>query len=185
MEAGDLTELLHAWGDGDEKALQQLTARVYQELKRIARRQMAGESVGHTLQASALVNEAYIRLVDWKNVDWKNRCHFFAVAAQMMRRVLVDHARTAAAAKRGGAAQQVTLHTALLGDQHKVIDLSALDEALERLAQLDPRKAQVVELRVFGGLEVEEVAKVIDVAEITVRRDWKFALAWLRRELES
>jgi RNA polymerase sigma factor (TIGR02999 family) len=182
---GDLTRLLHAWSDGDAHALEELTPRVYAELKRIARGRMAGERMGHTLQASALVNEAYIRLVDWKNVDWKNRCQFFAVAAQIMRRVLVDHARAAGSQKRGGDARQVTLDTAVLGVQRKTIDLAALDEALERLAQFDPRKAQVVELRVFGGLEVEEVAKVIGIAEITARRDWKLALAWLRRELES
>src|ERR1051326_1838436 len=162
---GDLTQLLHAWSVGDAHALDELTPRVYSELKRIARRQMAGERIGYTLQASALINEAYIRLVDWKNVDWKNRCHFFAMGAQMMRRVLVDHARAAASEKRGGDARHVTLNTAVLGAQRKTIDLAALDEALQRLAEFDPRKAQVVELRVFGGLEVEEVAQTINVAE--------------------
>src|SRR5262249_25614888 len=147
---GDLTSLLHAWSGGDAHALEELTPRVYTELKRIARRQMAGERMGHTLQASALINEAYIRLVDWKNVDWKNRCHFFAVGAQMMRRVLVDHARAAASEKRGGDARRVTLDTAVLGVPRNTIDLAALDEALQRLAEFDPRKAQVVELRVFG-----------------------------------
>src|SRR5215467_1233827 len=127
--AGDLTQLLHAWSGGDARALEELTPRVYSELKRIARRQMAGERMGHTLQASALINEAYIRLVDWKNVDWKNRCHFFAVGAQMMRRVLVDHARAAGSNKRGGDARRVTLNTAVLGAQRKAIDLAALDEA--------------------------------------------------------
>jgi RNA polymerase sigma factor (TIGR02999 family) len=182
---GDLTQLLQAWSKGDQQALHDLTPRVYAELRRIARRYMAGERKGHTLQASALINEAFVRLVDWENVQWKNRCHFFAVGAQMMRRVLVDHARARDSDKRGGFANQVTLNTAVLGVQRKTINLAALDEALERLAQFDRRKAQVVELRVFGGLEVLEVAEIIGVAEITVRRDWKLALAWLRRELES
>src|SRR5262245_14875358 len=139
---GDLTRLLHAWRGGDEHALEEFTPLVYAELKRIARRFMAGERMGHTLQASALINEAYLRRIDSKNVDWQNRCHFFAIGAQMMRRVLVDHARAAASDKRGGAARQVTLNTAVLGVQRKTIDLAAIDEALNRLAQFDPRKAQ-------------------------------------------
>ena len=146
---------------------------------------MAGERAEHTLQASALINEAFIRLVDWKNVHWKNRCHFFGVGAQMMRRVLVDHARARDAEKRGGLANQVTLNTAVLGEQGKEIDLVALDEALQRLAEFDSRKSQVVEFRVFGGLSVEETAEAMNIANITVRRDWKLALAWLRRELAS
>jgi RNA polymerase sigma factor (TIGR02999 family) len=182
---GDLTRLLHAWSNGDAHALKELTPRVYAELKGIARRRMASERIGHTQQPSALVNEAYIRLVDGKNVDWKDRGHFFAVAAQIMRRVLVDHARTVGSDKRGGDARRVTLTTTVLGVQRKTIDFVAMDEALERLAQFDSRKVQVVELRVFGCLEVEEAAKIIGVSEVTARRDWKLALAWLRRELES
>ncbi len=181
----DVTRLLHDWSGGDPKALEALTPLVLAELKRIARRHMAGERMGHTLQPTALINEAYVRLVDWKNIEWKNRCHFFGVAAQMMRRILVDHARASAARKRGGALRQVTLNTAVLGVQDNAVDLAALDEALERLAQFDARKAQVVELRVFGGLEVEEIVKILDISEVTVRRDWKLALAWLRRELKS
>src|SRR5215510_10087474 len=172
-----LTELLQAWGDGDERALQALAPLVYAELHRIARRHMAGERAEHTLQASALINEAFIRLVDWKNVHWKNRCHFFGVGAQMMRRVLVDHARARDAEKRGGLANQVTLNTAVLGEQCKEIDLVALAEALQRLAEFESSKSQVVELRVFGGLSVEETAEVMNIANVTVRRDWKLALA--------
>jgi RNA polymerase sigma factor (TIGR02999 family) len=145
---------------------------------------MSGERADHTLQATAILNEAFIRLVGWRNVRWKNRSHFFAVGAQMMRRVLVDHSRAQGSEKRGGSANQVTLDTSVLGARRKNMDLIALDDAIERLAKFDARKSQVVELRVFGGLEVEEVAAVLNVAEITVRRDWKFALAWLRHELE-
>jgi RNA polymerase sigma-70 factor (ECF subfamily) len=181
---GDVTQLLQGWSDGDERALEELTRRVYAELHRIARRYMAGERAGHTLQATGLINEAFIRLVDWKNVRWNNRCHFFAVGAQMMRRVLVDHSRALGSDKRGGSAKRVTLDTSVLGERRKSMDLVALDEAIERLAQFDRRKSRVVELRVFGGLSVEEVAEAMNVAEITVRRDWKLALAWLRHELE-
>jgi RNA polymerase sigma factor (TIGR02999 family) len=182
---GDLTQLLHAWTGGDERALEALTRRVYTELHRIARRYMVGERAGHMLQASALINEAFIRLVDWKNVQWKNRCHFFAVGALMMRRVLVDYSRALGSEKRGRSAERVTLDTAILGERRKSMDLVALDEALERLSEFEPRKSRVVELRIFGGLSVEEVAAAMNVAEITVRRDWKLALAWLRRELET
>jgi RNA polymerase sigma-70 factor (ECF subfamily) len=146
---------------------------------------MTGERPGHMLQPTALINEAFLRLLDWKNVQWRNRCHFLAVSAGMMRRVLVDHARATASDKRGGAADQVTLDTSVLGPRHQSMDLVALNEALEELARFDPRKSRVVELRVFGGLSVEEVAEAMNVAEITVRRDWKLGLAWLRRELES
>jgi RNA polymerase sigma-70 factor (ECF subfamily) len=181
----DVTKLLQAWSDGDEQALQELSRRVYAELHRIARRYMAGERAGHMLQATALINEAFVRLLDWKNVQWRNRCHFFAVSAGMMRRVLVDHARATGSNKRGGAADRVTLDTSMLGQRHQGMDLVALNEALERLEQFDSRKSQVVELRVFGGLSVEEVAESMNMTEITVRRDWKLGLAWLRRELES
>jgi RNA polymerase sigma factor (TIGR02999 family) len=181
----DLTKLLQAWSEGDEEALRELSRQVYAELHRIARRYMTGERPGHMLQPTALINEAFLRLLDWKNVQWRNRCHFLAVSAGMMRRVLVDHARATASDKRGGAADQVTLDTSVLGPRHQSMDLVALNEALEELARFDPRKSRVVELRVFGGLSVEEVAEAMNVAEITVRRDWKLGLAWLRRELES
>ncbi len=180
----DLTVLLEAWSKGDERALAELTPRVYAELHRIARLHMVGERKGHTLQASALISEAYIRLMDWKNVQWKNRCHFFAMGANMMRRVLVDHARARDSEKRLGQATQVTLDTAVLGKQRQDTGLVALDDALKRLAEFDPRKSQIVELRVFGGLSVEETAEAMNIANNTVRRDWKLALAWLRRELE-
>ena len=181
----DLTRLLQAWSDGDEQALLELSNRVYAELHRIARRYMAAERAGHMLQATALINEAFIRLLDWRNVQWRNRCHFFAVSAGMMRRVLVDHARVVGSNKRGGAMHQVTLNTSVLGARYQYLDLVALNEALDQLEQFDSRKSRVVELRVFGGLSVEEVAEAMNMKEITVRRDWKFALAWLRRELES
>ncbi len=184
-EDSDLTQLLHAWSAGDARALDQLTPLVHAELYRIARRYMASERPDHTLQASALINEAYIRLVDWKAAHWKDRCHFFAAGAQIMRRILVDHARARYSDKRQAAAQRVTLNTALLGEKRKSMDLVALDDALARLSDFDPRKSQVVELRIFGGLSIEETAEAMNVANITVRRDWKFALAWLRNELES
>ena len=181
---GEVTALLRAWNKGDSLALDELMPRVYAELHRIARRYMAGERLGHSLQASALINEAYIRLVDWKNVEWKNRCHFFAVGAQMMRRVLVDHARLRQSRKRGGSANRVTLDTAVMGVPERSLDLIVLDTALARLEHVDPRKSKVVELRVFGGLTVDEVAEVMDTSEVTIRRDWKLALAWIRRELK-
>jgi RNA polymerase sigma factor (TIGR02999 family) len=181
--AGEVTELLQAWTDGDSSALEQLIPRVHPELHRIAKRYMAGESRSHTLETTALINEAYIRLVDCRNLDWNNRCHFFAVAAHIMRRILIDHARARAARKRGGLAHRTTLKTNLLIAQRKDMDLMILDAALERLAAIDPRKNRVVELRVFGGLTIEETAEVMQVAVITVRRDWHFALAWLRKEL--
>jgi RNA polymerase sigma factor (TIGR02999 family) len=182
--AGEVTELLQAWTEGDAAALEQLIPRVHRELHRIAKRYMAGESPGHTLEPTALINEAYIRLVDWKNVRWNNRCHFFAVSAQMMRKVLIDHARARAARKRGGPARRTTLNSALLaGHQGNNMDLLILDSALDRLTQLDPRKSRVVELRIFGGLTIEETAEAMELTVITVRRDWQFALAWLRKEL--
>ena len=183
----DLTRLLHAWGAGDAAALNELMPHVHAELHRIARLHMAGERPMHTLQASALINEAYIRLAGWEGVPWKNRCQFFAVSAQVMRRILVDHARTRDAHKRGGLANRVTLDTSVIAKagKSKTQDVIALDDAMKRLAEVDPRKSSVVELRVFGGLEVEEVAEVLGIAAITVKRDWKLALAWLRSELED
>jgi RNA polymerase sigma factor (TIGR02999 family) len=181
---GDVTQLLQAWNNGDSSALENLVPHVYKELHRIARWYMAGERRSHTLQASALIHEAYIRLVDWKNVQWINRCHFFSVGAQMMRKILIDHARARRSQKRGGVAEQVTLNTEVLIGSAKSLDLVSLDDALRRLQEFDPRKSQIVELRIFGGLTNEEVAEAMDIAVITVRRDWKLALAWLRRELQ-
>ena len=181
----ELTRLLIDWSKGNRAALDELTPLVYAELRRLARHYMNQERQGHTLQTTALVNEAYVRLVDQKNVHWQNRAHFFAIAAQMMRRILVDYARTHRRAKRGGGALQVTLDEAMLLAPERSEQLIALDEALEKLAELDPRKSRVVEMRHFGGLSVEEVAEVLKVSPNTVIRDWSMAKAWLRREIES
>ena len=179
---GDVSKLLRAWRDGDQSALQKLTPIVYSELHRLARRYMRAERVGHSLQTTALVNEAYMRLVDYKRMKWQNRAHFFAVSAQLMRRILVDHARRRNL-KRGGALKRVSLEdTAILGGNPGA-DLVALDDALKQLAKLDPRKEQVVEMRFFGGLSVEETAEVLKVSPVTVMRDWSSARAWLYREL--
>lgn len=178
-----VTQLLKAWGDGDSGAFEQLVPLVYDELHRLARRYMAHERPGHTLQTTALVNEAYLRLVDSEQASWQNRTQFFAICAQVMRRILVDWARSRQTLKRGGEDRPLELEEALaVGDQPGE-NLVALDDALKELAALDRRKAQVVELRFFGGLTVEESAEVLKVSVDTVMRDWKFAKTWLRREL--
>src|SRR6266851_9382128 len=179
----EITRLLVAWGNGDESALVDLTALVYEELHRLAHHYMSGERAGHTLQTTALVNEAYVRLIDWKNVRWQSRAHFFAVSAQLMRRILVDFARTRGYQKRGGGARAVTLDDAAVVTDGKGADMVALDEALLALAKLDARQSRVVELRFFGGLSIEEVAEVLKVSPATVQRDWSLARAWLHREL--
>jgi RNA polymerase sigma-70 factor, ECF subfamily len=179
----EITRLLVAWGDGDESALAGLTPLVYEELHRLAHHYMSDERAGHTLQTTALVNEAYVRLIDWKNVRWQNRAHFFAVSAQLMRRILVDFARARGYQKRGGGARAVELDEAALMASDKDTDLVALDEALNSLAEMDARQSRVVELRFFGGLSVEEAAEVLKVSPATVRRDWSLARAWLRREM--
>ena len=179
---GQVTEFLRAWSDGDRVALDHLIPIVYDELHRLARRYMRGERPGHSLQTTALVNEAYMRLVDYKNMKWQNRAHFFAVSAQLMRRILVDHARRHNL-KRGGGVHHVSLDdTAIVGGERDA-DLVALDDAINLLAKLDPRKVQVVEMRFFGGLSVEETAEVLKVSAITVMRDWSTAKAWLYREI--
>lgn len=180
-----VTKLLLAWSAGDQEALEKLTPLVYRELHRLARRYMVGERPNHTLQASALVNEAYLKLIDSSQVRWQNRAHFFAVSAQLMRRVLVDFARRRQSHKRGGEVRQVTFVEDLAVSQKEPQDLVALDEVLTELAALDPRQSQVVELRYFGGLSVEETAEVLKVSTITVLRDWKLAKAWLHRELKK
>jgi RNA polymerase sigma factor (TIGR02999 family) len=186
MLGGNITQLLAAWSDGDRAALDVLAPLVEQELHHIAARYMAGERDEHVLQPTALVNEAYLRLVDWKNVRWQNRAHFFGVAAQLMRRVLVDFARSRRRAKRGGDEVRVTLTEAGdLPSRSRDADLEALDEALKRLEVLDPRQGRVVELRFFGGLSLEETAHVLGVSVGTVRRDWSLARAWLYRELDN
>jgi len=179
-----VTQLLLAWGEGDQDALAQLTTLVYAELHRLAKRYMGHERPGHTLQTTALVNEAYLRLVDSSCVRWQNRAHFFAVAAQLMRRILVDFARNRKYQKRGGNLNRVTLDDALGLASEPGADIVALDDALQELAKIDPRKAKVVELRFFGGLSVEETAEVLAVSADTVGRYWNTAKAWLRRELQ-
>jgi RNA polymerase sigma factor (TIGR02999 family) len=179
----EVTGLLLAWSDGDQSALEKLTPLVYAELHRLAKRYMGREHAGHTLQTSALVNEAYLRLIDAHGVRWQNRAHFFAVSAQIMRRILVDFARAKQNLKRGGGARQVTLNEGLVFTPESGADLLALDEALERLALLNARQSKVVELRYFGGLSEEEVAVVLKVSSRTVRTDWSLARAWLYREL--
>jgi RNA polymerase sigma factor (TIGR02999 family) len=178
----DISALLRAWSGGDQSALQRLTPIVYDQLHRLARRYLKRERPGHSLQATALVNEAYLRLVDQERMQWHNRAQFFAVSAQLMRRILVDHARRHNL-KRGGGVQHVSLEEAAVvgGDQGS--DLVALDDAMNALARLDPRKVQVVEMRFFGGLSVEETAEVLKVSPVTVMRDWSTARAWLYREL--
>ena len=181
----EITALLLAWRDGDERALEALTAAVYAELRRLAHRQMRGERRGHPLQTTALVHEAYIRLIDSRRVQWQNRTHFFAVAAQLMRRVLVDIARRRARQKRGGGAIESAFGGETPSPAGPLIDVVAVDEALEQFARLDPRAARVVELRYFGGLTVEETAEVMGMSPETVTRDWKIARLWLARALAS
>jgi len=181
----EITRLLVAWGDGDESALAELAPLVYEELHRLAHHYMSGERGGHTLQTTALVNEAYVRLIDWKNVRWQNRAHFFGVSAQLMRRILVDFARARGYQKRGGGQYPVTLDEAAVVADDKGTDMVALDEALNSLAKLDARQSRVVELRFFGGLSIEEAAEVLKISPATVRRDWSLARAWLHRELSN
>ena len=179
----DITQLLRLWSAGDASALEGLTPLVYRELHRLAVRYMGRERPGHTLQATGLVNEVYVRLIDWQSVQWQNRSHFFGVSAQVMRRILVDYARSRLYAKRGGNARPVSLNDVPAIADDSLTGLLDVDIALNRLAKLDPRTAQVVELRYFGGLSVEEAAEVLKVSPITVIRSWNFAKVWLLREL--
>lgn len=179
----DITQLLLAWSKGDDDALGTLAPLVEAELQRLARHYLRGERPGHTLQPTALVNEAYLRLFDWRNVSWQNRAHFMGIAASMMRRILVDHARSHRFQKRGGNAIKVSLDATQVGSPERDPDLVALDEALTRLAELDRRKSQVVELRFFGGLSVEEAAEFLKISSRTVKREWSLAQAWLHCEL--
>ena len=180
-----ITQMLVDWSNGDQAALEKLAPLVYDELRRLARRYMRRERPGHTLQTSALVNEAYIRMVDWKSVRWENRAHFFAVSARLMRRILVDFARSRKYAKRSGGARHVSIEEAIVVSCERSAEIVALDDALDSLAQLSERQSRVVELRFFGGLELEEIAAVLKVSVGTVRRDWSLARAWLHRELSS
>jgi RNA polymerase sigma factor (TIGR02999 family) len=189
-DSTDITGLLKAWGQGDQVALEQLTPLVYAQLRAQARRYMRNERSGVTLQSTALVHETYLRLIDARDVDWRDRVHFFALSAQLMRRILVDAARARAAAKRGGRAARVEHASAVDLDQIPTVDLSAallceLDDALEDLTRIDPRRAKVIELRLFGGLSVEETAEALEVSPQTVMRDWRLARAWLGRELRG
>jgi RNA polymerase sigma-70 factor (ECF subfamily) len=184
-EPKGVTELLIDWSNGDRQALDRLIPLVEIELKRLASHFMRQENPGNTLQTTALVNEAYLKLVDQRNVKWQNRAHFFAIAARIMRRILIDHARTQTRQKRGGEAQQVDFSEVTILTPAKSTELLALDEALERLALIDPMKSRVVELRHFGGLTVEETAEVLKVAPITVIRYWNLAKAWLKREIRG
>jgi RNA polymerase sigma factor (TIGR02999 family) len=181
----DVTGLLQAWGRGDEEALQKLVPLVYEQLRAAARRYMLRERQGHTLQTTALIHETYLRLVDVRRINWQNRAHFFAICAQLMRRILIDFARKRGYKKRGGAATQVDFSESLEVTAQPDANLLALDEALNRLALLDPRKSRVVELRFFGGLSVKDTAEVMKVSADTVMRDWKLAKVWLLRDLRG
>jgi RNA polymerase sigma-70 factor, ECF subfamily len=180
-----VTQLLNDWSNGDQAARDRLMALVYDELHRLAHQYMKRERPGHTLQTSALVNEAFVKLVDQRNVRWQNRAHFFGIAAQLMRRILVDHARSRQSAKRGGAARPVSFDDGLLVSDERSAEVVGVHEALERLAEFDSRKGQIVELRFFGGLSIDETAEVLSVSPGTVMRDWTLAKAWLRREMST
>jgi len=179
-----VTRLLKEWSEGDRAALEKLLPLVHQELHRLARRYMRRERAAHTLQTTAVVNEAYLRLVDQQRADWRSRAHFFAVCAQVMRHILVDYARRKCSGKRGGGAHKVTLDDVAPASTERAAELVALDEALEALAELHPRRSKVVELRYFGGLNNREAAEALGISEVTVERDWRFARAWLCRELQ-
>jgi len=179
----EITQLLTNWSRGESSALDRLVPLVYPELRRIAKRQMARESPDHTLQTSALINEAYLKLVDCENVEWENRAHFFAVAAQIMRHILIDHARKYLYSKRGAGAQHVPLEEAAIIDEKRSADLVALDEALNCLAALDARRSQIIELKFFGGFNADEIAEVMSVSPSTVQREWRAAKAWLHHTM--
>ncbi|HEY7545248.1 MAG TPA: sigma-70 family RNA polymerase sigma factor [Blastocatellia bacterium] len=181
--ADQITQKLIAWGRGDRAALDELIPAVYQELRRMADRYLRRERADHSLQPTALVHEAYLRLIDQRRVEWQNRAHFFGVAAQMMRRILVDHAKAAHRDKRGGGARKIPLDEIMNLTEEGSADLVALDEALKKLEEIDPRKSRVVELRYFGGLSVEETAEVLDISSKTVMRDWNMAKAWLYQQI--
>jgi len=185
VRTAEVTRLLRAWGAGDAEAFQELTPLVYDELRRIAGRYMRRENEGNTLQATALVNEAYLRLVDVEGVQWQDRAHFFAISAQMMRRILVDAARARGAVRRGGGAQRLNLNESIDGMSDRDGKLVELDDALSALAKFDARRAKVVEMRFFGGLSVEETAEVLKISPQSVMRDWRLARAWLTRAMSA
>jgi RNA polymerase sigma factor (TIGR02999 family) len=179
----DVTQVLRELSEGYESAPERLMPLVYGELRRLAQGYLEGERANHTLQATALVHEAYIRLVDWKNVSWQNRAHFFALAAQVMRRILVDHAREKQAQKRGGGLTKIALEEAVSFPQQREVDLVALDDALQVLAELDPTQSKIVELRFFGGLTIDETAEAMRISPATVKREWQMAKAWLHKRI--
>jgi RNA polymerase sigma-70 factor, ECF subfamily len=185
MSQAPVTQLLHAWAEGDETALHELVPLVEAELRRLARTFMARERAGHTLQTTALVNEAFLRLADAQSVRWQDRAHFFGIAARLMRRVLIDHARARKVQKRGGGAETVSVEEDLLVSREPEVDVLALDHALSALAEVDARKAQVIEMRFFGGMTVDETAEALRVSTDTVKRDWRLAKLWLLRELHE
>jgi RNA polymerase sigma-70 factor (ECF subfamily) len=185
LSSNEVTQLLLAWNQGEEAALQKLIPLVHTELSRLAHHYMSGERTGHTLQTTALVNETYLRLVDSSQVSWQNRAHFFAVSAQLMRRILVDFARSRNRFKRGAGAERVDLDEAMVISKAPGVDLVELDRAMEQLAAIDPQKSQIVELRFFGGLTFEEVAEVMKISPTTVRRDLRMAQTWLLREIDK
>ena len=179
----EVTELLTAWSGGDKAALDKLMPLIHQELRRLAHHYMSRERTGHTMQTTALVNEAYLRLVNREGVNWQNRAHFFAIASQLMRHILVDHARSHAYAKRGGGAQTISLDEAMVVSQERAADVVALDDVLKELAHIDPQQSRIVELRFFGGLTIEETAVVLGLSPATIKREWSTARAWLYHEL--
>ena len=181
----EITRLLQRWSDGDQDALEELTPMVYRELQQAARRCMAGERPGHSLQATSLVNETFLRLIDWKTVRWQSRAHFFSLCAKLMRHILIDFARARQVEKRGGGDRPLPLEEALCAPLADDSNLAELDTALKRLEEIDSRKGQVVELRFFGGLSVEEIAEVLNISPATVMRDWKVARVWLLKEISS
>src|SRR2546421_6543072 len=179
----EVTQLLIEWSNGDKAALDKLTPLIYDELRRLAHHYMSREHPGHTLQTTAVVNEAYVRLVNRRGVHWQNRAHFFAIAAQLMRSILVDHARSHAYAKRGGGARKIALDDAMVVSQERAAEVVALDDVLKRLAEIDPQQSRIVELRFFGGLTIEETAEVLGLSPATIKREWSTAKAWLYHEL--
>ena len=179
----EVTQLLVEWSNGDKAALDRLMPLVHAELRRLAHRYMSRERPGHTLQTTALVNEAYVRLVNREDVHWQNRAHFFAIAAELMRTILVDHARSHAYAKRGGGAQKIELDEAMIVSQERAAEVVALDDVLKELAKIDPQQSRIVELRFFGGLTIEETAEVLNLSPATIKREWSTAKAWLYHEL--
>src|SRR5947199_3811223 len=185
QDSHEVTQLLIQWSNGDKAALDRLMPLIYEELRQLARHYMNRERAGHTLQTTALVNEAYLRLINRKQVHWQNRAHFFAIAAHLMRSILVDHARSHAYAKRGGGARKIALDEAVIISEERAAEVVALDEALGQLAEIDPRQSRIVEMRFFAGLTIEETAEVLSLSPATIKREWSTAKAWLFHEMNN